>query len=291
MPEYLTTREVAELLRLKERKVYDLASSGALACSRATGKLLFPEDGVRAWLAEHLSQGETGAAAVRPNVFLGSHDPLLEWALRQSQCGLATYFDGSSDGLQRFAQHEGVATGLHIKDDDGPGWNLGAVRAACGHQPVVLIEWAKRQRGLILGSDVGKPVEGLEDIAGLRLVPRQASAGAQKLLLDLLEGGTVPVDQIEQAEPARTELDAALAVLEGKADVAFGLASVAAIHRLRFVPVMEERFDLLVDRKAWFDPALQTFWQFCRSGALHVRAAELEGYDVSGQGVILFNGA
>ena len=110
MPEYLTTREVAELLRLKERKVYDLASSGALACSRATGKLLFPEKAVRAWLAEHSSQDGAGGPAIRPNVFLGSHDPLLEWALRQSQCGLATYFDGSSDGLERFAQREGVAT-------------------------------------------------------------------------------------------------------------------------------------------------------------------------------------
>ena len=39
--EYLTVRELAALLRLKERKIYDLAASGKVPCSRATGKLLF----------------------------------------------------------------------------------------------------------------------------------------------------------------------------------------------------------------------------------------------------------
>ena len=51
--EYLTVPELAELLRIKERKVYDLASEGEVPCTRATGKLLFPVAGVRAWLDKH----------------------------------------------------------------------------------------------------------------------------------------------------------------------------------------------------------------------------------------------
>ena len=42
-PEFLTTREVAALLRVKERKVYDLAAAGDIPCRRVTGKLLFPK--------------------------------------------------------------------------------------------------------------------------------------------------------------------------------------------------------------------------------------------------------
>ncbi|MEM1200595.1 MAG: helix-turn-helix transcriptional regulator [Pseudomonadota bacterium] len=290
MPEYLTTREVAELLRLKERKVYDLASSGALACSRATGKLLFPEDAVRAFLAEH-SSADRPSSAERPAVFLGSHDPLLEWALRQSECGLATFFDGSADGLERFCRREGVATGLHIKDDAEEGWNVEAVEGACAQEPVVLVEWAKRQRGLIIGPEVSRNVRDFADLAGLRLVPRQASAGAQKLLLDLLGASQIAENELTLTEPARTELDAALALLEGKADAAFGLASVASTHRLRFVPILEERFDLLIDRRAWFEAPLQSFWQFCASTAFQARAGELSGYDISDQGTVHFNGA
>ena len=95
---------------------------------------------------------------------------------------------------------------------------------------------------------------------------------------------------IEFSEIARTETDAALTVQEGKADVAFGLASVAASFRLRFVQIIEERFDLLVDRKAWFDEPWQKFWRFCESERFLARAGELEGYDVSGLGTVHANG-
>ena len=37
-PEFLTVRELAAFLRVKERKVYSLAASGEIPCSRATGK-------------------------------------------------------------------------------------------------------------------------------------------------------------------------------------------------------------------------------------------------------------
>ena len=39
--EFLTTRQLAELLHIKERRVYDLAAAGEVPCSRVTGKLLF----------------------------------------------------------------------------------------------------------------------------------------------------------------------------------------------------------------------------------------------------------
>src|SRR3546814_7291058 len=80
-PAFLTTREVAELLRVKERKVYDLAAAGDIPCRRVTGKLLFPRAEIEAWLA----RGSTAAAArVLPaNIVAGSHDPLLDWAMRE----------------------------------------------------------------------------------------------------------------------------------------------------------------------------------------------------------------
>tara|TARA_B110000196_G_scaffold281278_1_gene261917 strand:- start:215 stop:472 length:258 start_codon:yes stop_codon:yes gene_type:complete len=48
--DYLTTRELAEMLRIKERKVYDLVASNRVPCTRATGKLLFSRSAIEAWL-------------------------------------------------------------------------------------------------------------------------------------------------------------------------------------------------------------------------------------------------
>lgn len=291
MADYLTTKELAELLRIKERKVYDLAASGAVPCSKATGKLLFPRDAIEAWLQQRSSGLERPHAAPLPNVFLGSHDPLLEWALRESRCGIATFFDGSTDGLTRFANREGVASGLHLFEPVSGGWNVPIVAERFQSWPVVLIGWAKRERGLIVREQLEKRIASVSDLEGCRVVPRQAGAGAQALFDHLLDRARLSPDAFERLAPARTESDAALAVLEGKADAAFGLASVAAQYRLPFVPLIEERFDLLADRRAWFEPPMQLFLKFCRSEAFMARARELSGYDVSEFGEVRFNGA
>lgn len=286
--EYLTTKEVAELLRIKERKVYDLAASGDIPCTRALGKLLFPRTALDAWLARHGS-GDTGTPAVFPTVFLGSHDPLLEWALRESGSGVATYFDGSLDGLDRFAKAEGIATGLHIYDSDTDDWNVPTVRTRFAGKPVVLVEWAWRERGLIVPAGNPNNIEGIADLKGMRLVPRQSQAGSQILLEHQLAEAGLTKGAVTLVHASRTETDAALAVLEAQADAAFGLLCVAKQYRLDFVPVVRERFDLLVWRSEWFEEPFQRFLELCRSGAFAERVETMPGYDVSGLGRVLYN--
>ena len=288
--EYLTTREVAELLRIKERKVYALASSGEIPCSRAMGKLLFPREAVDAWLRGTRPAASPSKVAERPNVLLGSYEPLLEWALRESRCGLATFLDGSLDGLERFARGEGVATGLHLFDPVSGEWNLPAVRARFADRPVVLVEWCWRERGLIVPPGEGGRLSGLADLTGRRFAPRQTEAGSQRLFEHLLERDGVDTSKIEFQPPSRSERDAVLEVAEGRAEATFGLAALARQYQLDFVPLTRERFDLLVERRAWFETPFQALLNFCRSGAFADRVSRLEGYDFVDTGRVHFNG-
>jgi excisionase family DNA binding protein len=289
-PEYLTTRELAQLLRIKERKVYDLAASGTVPCSKAMGKLLFPTQAIYAWIEQHSVELESaGDVAPLPNVILGSHDPLLDWALGASECSLASFFDGSADGVERFINAEGVATGLHLYDSGQQSWNTAAM-AQCVGLPVVLTQWAVRQRGLIISPANKKKIRSLHDLVGRTVVPRQAQAGAQLLLQDLLKDGEIDSAYIAFAPAARSESEAAVAVLEGSADAAFGLAALAAQYKLAFVPIIEERFDLLVNRRAWFEPPIQALMAFCRTDAFAAKAKTLVGYDITGFGTVHFNG-
>ena len=50
MTEFYTTGELAALLRVKQRKIYDLVAQGALPVRKVTGKLLFPRDEISLWL-------------------------------------------------------------------------------------------------------------------------------------------------------------------------------------------------------------------------------------------------
>lgn len=286
--EFLTVKELAELLRIKERKVYDLAASGEVPCSRATGKLLFPEQDIRNWIAS-ASSGRPDSAQDRPTVFLGSHDPLLEWALRQSQCGLATFFDGSLDGLSRFRSGEGMAAGVHIRDHDSGEWNVPRVRELFAGKDVALIGWAKRRRGIVTAKRLQDKVKTLADLRGRSLAARQPESGTERLFSDLLKDEGIDANEIEIAEVARTELDAVLSVATGTAEATFGLEPLAQQFGLSFVPMIEERFDLVVDRRAWFEPPMQALLNFTRTDAFAAKATGTLGYDVTELGQVRWN--
>ncbi len=285
--EYLTVRELAELLRLKERKVYDLAASGEVPCSRATGKLLFPADEIRAWIGRAKSGGPADQA-VRLPIILGSHDPLLDWAIRQSGCGLATYFDGSLDGIERFVRREGIAAGLHVHDATHDTWNTDAVSQSAADQDAVLVAFASRQRGLVSRSGGPSP-KTISELEGLRLSPRQPGSGTHGLFLELTAAAGVDTSRITQTPVARTEDAAVESVRRGEADVTFGLETVARSFGLEFVPLVEEEYSILVDRKAWFDKPMQTLLDFCGTSAFRDRAQNSGGYDVSKFGEVLWN--
>lgn len=284
--EFLTVKELAELLRTKERKVYDLAASGEVPCSRATGKLLFPAEEVRAWI-EGRRTGPAGSEK-RPAVFLGSHDPLLDWALRKSRSGLATFFDSSLDGLSRFLNGEGIATGLHIHDENGD-WNRAAVISAARKSDAVLIHWATRRRGLVVRPDMADRIRSLEDMKGLRVAPRQSEAGAELLFRQVLAEAGVASDQLVFTDPCLSENDAVLSVAQGDADIAFGLEALARPFGLAFVPVIEEQFDVLIDRRAWFDPPMQALLAFVRTPEFQDRAEKMTGYDIHDIGTVKWN--
>lgn len=284
---YLTTRELADLLRIKERKVYDLAANGEVPCVRVVGKLLFPRDEVTAWMAAARS-GPVVARRQLPLILAGSHDPLLEWALRQSGSGLAAFFDGSLDGIARLGRGEAMASATHIRESDG--WNVDTVRRTLGEAPVVLIEFARRQCGLIVEPGNPRRITGIADLTPLRFARRQPGAGGQRLFEMLAQEAGFDASVLAgPEEPAKTEDDVARLVLEGKADAAFGLAAMAAQYRLGFVPLAEDRTDLLVWRRAYFDPPFQQLMRFLSSRDFAGRASEMSGYDVRRTGTVHYN--
>jgi hypothetical protein len=89
--------------------------------------LLFPKVLIDSWLLDH-AEGVPIHPAI-PYVIAGSHDPLLEWAVREAGSELAILFDGSLAGLERLAQRRAVASGLHVIDPDTRSYNVPQVLA------------------------------------------------------------------------------------------------------------------------------------------------------------------
>ena len=278
-------------MRVKERKVYELAADARLLVSRITGRLLFPPDLLLRWLRQSVEFSGAGLGDDRPAVMAGSHDPLLEWALRDSGSHLAAYFDGSSDGLRRVGAGEAMACGVHLPDPQAGDWNVAAVRDALPGVPVVLLGWARRRQGLLLRPEDERRFTGLDALTGMRVVRRQSGAGSRALFERVLAAAGVDSQGLGwRASAARTESDVAMSVAAGEADAGFAIEAAARQMRLAFIPLAEKRFDLLVWRSAYFEPPLQRLWGYCAGAAYRERGAALGGYDLSGHGQVHFNG-
>jgi molybdate-binding protein len=83
--------------------------------------------------------------------------------------------------------------------------------------------------------------------------------------------------------------DVADAIRHGKADAGLAIEAVAREQGLDFLPLVWERYDLVVRRMEYFEPPLQRLFAFARTDLFREHAKSLAGYDVAGTGAVIFN--
>jgi excisionase family DNA binding protein len=291
--EFLTTSEAAEYVRLGERKLYELVTSGAIPCSKVTGKWLFPRQELDLWVISGLARPAGMTAADPPPIVGGSQDDLLEWTLRESGSGLASLAEGTARGVERLLRGEVIAAAIHFHNDtvDDADANIAAVRAMAGLHDAVLVGLARREQGLLLPPGNPKHLHSLADVlgSGARIAVRQPGAGAQMLLDVLLaRAGAKSRDLRGLEPPCLTGPDLAAAIRAGRADCGIATRAAAKSAGLDFVPLLWENFDLLMRQRSYFRPAIQALVGFMAEKRLKQRAAELGGYDAAPAGHIRF---
>jgi excisionase family DNA binding protein len=287
-----TTAEAADYLRLKERKLYELVAEEAIPCTKVTGKWLFPQSELDHWLAANLTLPKGASPAEAMPIVGGSHDPLLEWALRESGSGLATLPEGSEAGLARFEQGDIVASALHLHSLTGEGdANVDALQERGSFHGAVLIGFARREQGFLVAPGNPLAIATIDDVKRnlARLAVRPQGAGAQLLLLSLLHRSRLALkDLLVAAPPCPTGPDIAQAIRAGHADCGVATRAVANAAGLGFVPLVWERFDIAMRQRDYFRAPLQAFLGFLRTASFAARAAELGGYDVADAGRVRY---
>ena len=294
--EFLTTAEAADYLRLGERKLYELVTSGAIPCSKVTGKWLFPRHELDLWVRSGLARPAGMLAVDPPPIVGGSQDDLLEWALRESGSGLASLTEGTARGVERLERGEVIAAAVHFHspttpEDSAGDANIAAVRAMPGLHDAVLVGVVRREQGLLVAPGNPKQLHSVADVLSSRakMAVRQPGAGAQMLLETLLaRAGAIPKDLRRLEPPCLTGPDLAAAIRAGKADCGVATRAAAKSAGLDFVPLLFENFDLLTRQRSYFQPSMQALIGFLRDKRLKQRATELSGYDPAPAGLIRF---
>jgi len=288
-----TTSEAAAYLRLKERKIYEMVAEGTVPCTKVTGRWLFPKAELDHWLASSITRPNGMTRPEPAPIIAGSHDPLLEWALRESGSGIATLAVGSEAGFQRFIAGETIAASMHLHalEDIEADANAAAMAARSDVQDAVMVAFCRREQGFLVAPGNPLKLNSIEDVIAkrARITMRPKGAGAQLLLVALLYRAQQSVDALVAANPiSPTGPDIAQAIRAGRADIGVATRAVADSAGLEFVSIVWEPFDLVMRQRDYFRPSLQSLLKYLHSDELKARAQEMGGYDLSGAGQVRF---
>jgi len=241
-------------------------------------------------LQELVLPGKSGKKMV---VLSGSHDLALEM-LAHSSCGDLDVYAlpvGSLDGLVALRQGMCSVAGCHLYDSSAREFNSPFVRHFFPDKKMVLLTLANREQGLMVAPGNPQHVHGLEDLAkNIRFIKRNRGSGTRVWLDDQLTRlGISPEQVLGYDQEAHTHTEVALAVHQGQAQVGLGIQAAAAFYHLDFIPLFQERFDLVITKEQFSDRRLSPLFDTLYSGEFRRGVQNLAGYDVThlGEQIIL----
>jgi putative molybdopterin biosynthesis protein len=213
-------------------------------------------------------------------IFSGSHDLALEAAA----ASLSKYVNlfslpvGSLDGLVNLRQGLCHLSGAHLLDENGE-YNTPYIRRFFPDREMEVITLANRTQGLMFRAGNPQKIKSIADLASsnVRFVNRNAGSGT-RLWLDneLKKTGILPKAVRGYDRVVKTHSEAAALIASRKADTALGLQAAARQHGLDFLPLFEERYDLILPREQ--EKALAPLLDYLQTADFHRAAESLTGY-------------
>lgn len=299
MKKILSTREVAEYLGINEKMVYTLISEKGLPASKVTGKWLFPFHLLEQWI-EINTLNYPGATYQLPPyenllIITGSNDLLLEKTIslfNKSFSGNIAVFGnlGSMGGLRALRRNMCHIATSHLRQENSDEYNFDFVNQEFNIKPI-MVNFCRREQGLLIGQKNSKKITAFSDIKkpGIQVVNRSVGTGT-RLLFDqeLKKAGIDPQKLKGYHHEVNSHMEVGLEILSGHADVGPGIRVVAAVLGLDFIPLLWERYDLLITKERFFDKGVQYFLGLLQDTPFKKLAESLKGYDISSAGKTVF---
>ncbi len=221
---------------------------------------------------------------------IGSHDltlDLLAQFLAARDRRLASANVGSQGGLLALRRGEAHLAGSHLFDPATGEYNLPYIRQVLPGVPVRVITLVKRQQGLIVQKGNPKGIQALADLArqDIVFVNRQRGAGTRLLLDTHLASLAIAPERVRgYTQEEYTHLAVAAAVSSGRADCGLGIAAAAHALGLDFLPLFEERYDLVIPRQYAESQLLSPLFAVLDDPAFRQAVQALPGYDIQPMG-------
>lgn len=188
----------------------------------------------------------------------------------------------STKALEALGRRQTHVAGVHLVDLKTGEPNVPDVRRHRLQRAVTLITLARWEVGIVVARDNPRGVSQLAHLGkkGLRLVSREPGSGARRLLERELKRAGLSVEIARDAAiQVSGHLEVAHAISIGAGDAGIATRDAALAFGLTFVPIAEERYDLVVPRDELNDPRMTRLFDVMTAAPLRRELASL-GYDV-----------
>ena len=203
----------------------------------------------RAAVSTYWSQAE-----IDSTLLIAGCDPavsiLADWLARRRSPVIAVAIRCSSGKALATLVSGGVhVAGVHLRDPRSGEYNLKPVREMIGHRSTTVINFARWELGLAVARGNPLNIQGFADLARpqITIVNREIGSGARLALDEAskelgLQRQTINGSTHEVAG----HLEVAEAIAAGQADAGVTIRIAAQAYGLTFIPLREERYDLVV---------------------------------------------
>ena len=302
----LSTQEVADILHVSKSTIYELIRKGEIHSYKIGRKVRFTQDDVDAYIAR--SRHEHSTRPVKtvdthstlltpeeqdvPDLIISGQDVLLDILanyLQQSGVTAARTYLSSFEGLLSLYQDKVHVVACHLFD--GEDYNIGYVRHMMPGVPAVLINLSYRRQGFYVQKGNPKGIRGWQDLKrqDVSVLNRRPGSGSRIILDQMLKKLRIPASQVRGYDKImKSHLTMAAAIAAGEADLAIGTERVSnQIDGIDFVPLMEERFDLVIRKELLQTEPMQALLRVLQDPVFRKEISHFSGNDYRDLGKII----
>jgi putative molybdopterin biosynthesis protein len=197
---------------------------------------------------------------------------------------------GSLDGLIALRQGVGNLAGCHLLDPEHDEYNLPYVRRLFPGQPMAVVTLAWREQGLLVQRGNPRAIRDLADLArpDVRWANRNRGSGTRVWLDRRLSRLSVPARRVRgYDQELSTHAEVASAVASGQADAGLAIRAAAQARDLDFIPLLKERYDLVLPAEACRDAATTPLLDELQTADFRRATEGLGGYDAADCGAVV----
>lgn len=225
----------------------------------------------------------------------GSHDLALAWIASHfgeiaNGYSMSTKFTGSLGGLIALAEGNAHVAGSHLWDKDTDTFNNAFVERFFPGKRMALITLAYRQIGLILPDGNPNQLSGIADLTknGVYFINRQLGSGTRVWFDNYLSENNIDSNLINgYTHISYTHSDIGHAIASGSANAGIGLQASAMQFGLDFIPLRQERFDLVTYQEYMDKPAFKTLIAWLKTPIARQLIESFGGYDTHQSGEVI----